>query len=108
MVQGSRGQYSLGPGEVGCLVQQLDFIAFTNHSFREHGAIDTGRAFMRLHDGFHSAGTAGSDFQKTVEAQTPLGRIGQPDDIGPVAVFFASEDARWVTGQALLVSGGRR
>jgi 3-oxoacyl-[acyl-carrier protein] reductase len=43
-----------------------------------------------------------------VEAQTPLGRIGQPDDIGPVAVFLASEDARWVTGQALLVSGGYR
>ena len=59
-------------------------------------------------EGFHSAGIAGSDFQKTVEAQTPLGRIGQPDDIGPVAVFLASEDARWVTGQALLVSGGHR
>jgi NAD(P)-dependent dehydrogenase (short-subunit alcohol dehydrogenase family) len=37
---------------------------------------------------FHSAGIAGSDFQKTVEAQTPLGRIGQPDDIGPVASFL--------------------
>ena len=59
-------------------------------------------------EGFHSAGIAGSDFQKTVEAQTPLGRIGQPDDIGPVAVFLASEDARWVTGQALLVSGGHQ
>ena len=59
-------------------------------------------------EGFHSGGIAGSDFQKTVEAQTPLGRIGQPDDIGPVAVFLASEDARWVTGQSLLVSGGHR
>src|SRR5207248_1169395 len=59
-------------------------------------------------EGFHSAGIAGSDFQKTVEAQTPLGRIGQPDDIGPVAVFLASEDARWITGQSLLVSGGHR
>ena len=59
-------------------------------------------------EGFHSAGIAGSDFQKTVEAQTPLGRIGQPDDIGPVAVFLASEDSRWVTGQALLVSGGQK
>jgi 3-oxoacyl-[acyl-carrier protein] reductase len=55
---------------------------------------------------FHSAGIAGSDFQKTVEAQTPLGRISQLDDISPVAVFLASEDARWVTGQTLLVSGG--
>jgi 3-oxoacyl-[acyl-carrier protein] reductase len=59
-------------------------------------------------EGFHSAGIAGSDFQKTVEAQTPLGRIGQPDDIGPVAVFLASEDSRWITGQALLVSGGQK
>lgn len=59
-------------------------------------------------EGFHSAGIAGSDFQKTVETQTPLGRIGQPDDIGPVAVFLASEDARWVTGQAILVSGGHQ
>ena len=59
-------------------------------------------------EGFHSAGIAGSDFQKTVEAQTPLGRIGQPDDIDPVAVFLASEDARWVTSQALLVSGGHQ
>jgi 3-oxoacyl-[acyl-carrier protein] reductase len=59
-------------------------------------------------EGLHSVGIAGSDFQKTVEAQTPLGRIGQPDDIGPVAVFLASADAHWVTGQALLVSGGHR
>ena len=58
-------------------------------------------------EGFHSAGIAGSDFQKTVEAQTPLGRIGQPDDIGPVAVFLASEDSGWITGQTLLVSGGQ-
>lgn len=59
-------------------------------------------------EGFHSAGLAGSDFQKTVEANTALGRIGQPDDIGPVAVFLASEDSRWITGQVHLVSGGYR
>jgi 3-oxoacyl-[acyl-carrier protein] reductase len=59
-------------------------------------------------EGFHTAGIAGSDFQKTVEAQTPLGRIGQPEDIGPVAVFLASEDSGWITGQALLVSGGQK
>jgi 3-oxoacyl-[acyl-carrier protein] reductase len=57
-------------------------------------------------EGFHSAGIAESDFRKTVEAETPLGRIGQPDDIGPVAVFLASEDSGWITGQTLLVSGG--
>jgi 3-oxoacyl-[acyl-carrier protein] reductase len=59
-------------------------------------------------EGFRSAGLAGSDFQKSVEAQTPLGRIGEPNDIGPVAVFLASEDSRWITGETLLVSGGQR
>ncbi len=59
-------------------------------------------------EGFHTAGIAGSEMQKMVEGQTPLGRIGQPDDIGPVAVFLASEDSRWITGQAILVSGGHK
>jgi 3-oxoacyl-[acyl-carrier protein] reductase len=57
-------------------------------------------------EGLHSTGIAASDFPKFVEAQTPLGRIGQPDDVGPVAVFLASDDSGWVTGQTLLVSGG--
>jgi 3-oxoacyl-[acyl-carrier protein] reductase len=60
-------------------------------------------------EGIHAAGFAESDFQKTVEAGTPLGgRIGQPEDIGKAAVFFASEDAGWVTGQTVLVAGGYR
>ena len=58
-------------------------------------------------EGVHTAGIIGTDFHKTVEAQTPLGRIGQPADIGPVAVFLASEDSGWITGQTLLVSGGQ-
>jgi 3-oxoacyl-[acyl-carrier protein] reductase len=58
-------------------------------------------------EGVHTAGIIGSDLQKTVETQTPLGRIGQPDDIGPVAVFLASADSGWVTGETLLVSGGQ-
>jgi 3-oxoacyl-[acyl-carrier protein] reductase len=58
-------------------------------------------------EGVHTAGFIGTDFHKTLEAQTPLGRIGQPDDIGPVAVFLASSDSGWVTGQTLLVSGGQ-
>jgi 3-oxoacyl-[acyl-carrier protein] reductase len=41
-------------------------------------------------------------------AQTPLGRVGQPDDIGAVAVFLASDDARWLTGEKLAASGGLR
>ena len=58
-------------------------------------------------EGLHATGIAASDFPKMIEAQTPLGRIGQPDDIGPVAVFLASEDSGWITGQTLLVSGGQ-
>jgi 3-oxoacyl-[acyl-carrier protein] reductase len=57
-------------------------------------------------EGTRSAGIVGSDFEKQMLQQTPLGRIGQPDDIAPVAVFLASDDARWVTGEILAVSGG--
>src|SRR5690349_14292954 len=59
-------------------------------------------------EGLHAAGIAASDFRKTVEAQTPLGRIGQPDDIARVAVFYASDDAGWITGQTLVLAGGQR
>jgi len=59
-------------------------------------------------EGFHAAGIAESDFREQVEAQTPLGRIGQPEDIASVAVFLASADSGWVTGQTLVVSGGNR
>jgi NAD(P)-dependent dehydrogenase (short-subunit alcohol dehydrogenase family) len=45
---------------------------------------------------------------ETVEAQVPLGRVGQPDDIAPTAVYLASSDSKYMTGQALLVSGGLR
>ena len=57
-------------------------------------------------EGLHSTGIAGSDFRKAVESQTPLGRIGQPQDIGRAAVFFASDDAGWVTGQIVIAAGG--
>jgi len=59
-------------------------------------------------EGTHSAGFIGSDFQKQFEAQTPLGRIGQPEDIAPIAVFLASTDSGWLTGETLLASGGLR
>ena len=59
-------------------------------------------------EGFHAAGIAESDFRKKVEAETPLGRIAQPEDIARAAVFFASPDAGWVTGQALTLAGGQR
>jgi 3-oxoacyl-[acyl-carrier protein] reductase len=59
-------------------------------------------------EGVHAAGIAESDFRKAVESQTPLGRIAQPDDIAKAAVFFASDDAGWVTGQTLILAGGMR
>jgi 3-oxoacyl-[acyl-carrier protein] reductase len=59
-------------------------------------------------EGVHTAGFLGSDFQKQLEAQTPLGRIGQPEDVAPIAVFLASQDSGWLTGETLLASGGLR
>ena len=59
-------------------------------------------------EGFRAGGFAESDFRKQIEAQTPLGRIGQPRDIAPTAVFLASADAGWITGETLLVGGGLR
>jgi 3-oxoacyl-[acyl-carrier protein] reductase len=59
-------------------------------------------------EGTHSAGIIESDFHKQVEAQTPLGRIGQPKDIAAAAVFFASTDADWINGEVLVIAGGFR
>jgi 3-oxoacyl-[acyl-carrier protein] reductase len=59
-------------------------------------------------EGLHSTGIAESDFRKQVEATTPLGRVGQPDDIAPAAVFFASADSGWITGETLYITGGSR
>jgi 3-oxoacyl-[acyl-carrier protein] reductase len=59
-------------------------------------------------EGVHAAGIAESDFRKEVEARTPLGRIGQPQDIAPAAVFLASSDAAWITGETLVIAGGLR
>ena len=59
-------------------------------------------------EGLHSAGMVESDFRKQIEAQTPLGRIGQPQDIATVAAFLASADSAWITGETFLVAGGYR
>jgi len=59
-------------------------------------------------EGTHSGGVIGSDFEKAAIAQTPLGRIGQPGDIASIAVFLASEDSAWLTGEQLLATGGLR
>jgi len=59
-------------------------------------------------EGTHAAGAIGSDFQVWYERLTPLGRIGQVQDIAPIVSFLASDDAGWVTGEIILASGGMR
>jgi 3-oxoacyl-[acyl-carrier protein] reductase len=59
-------------------------------------------------EGVRELGMLGSDFEKHIVAQTPLGRLGQPDDIAPVAVFLASDESRWLTGERVVASGGLR
>ncbi|MBI4662490.1 MAG: glucose 1-dehydrogenase [Verrucomicrobia bacterium] len=57
-------------------------------------------------EGVHAAGIAESEMRKQVQAQTPLGRIGQPQDIATAAVFLASPDSAWITGETLTIAGG--
>jgi len=59
-------------------------------------------------EGFQDGGFSGSDFEKQAISQTPLGRIGRSNDIAPVAVFLASLDSAWVTGETIRVTGGLR
>ncbi|WP_027819395.1 glucose 1-dehydrogenase [Paraburkholderia bannensis] len=59
-------------------------------------------------EGTHSAGVIGSDFEAAAVSQTPLGRVGHPDDIASIAVFLASDDAKWLTGEHIVASGGMR
>ena len=57
-------------------------------------------------EGTHTVGMIGSDFEKQMIAQTPLGRLGQPQDIAPVATFLASPESGWITGEVIQVAGG--
>ncbi len=59
-------------------------------------------------EGVHTAGLAEGEFRSRVELQTPLGRIGQPEDVAPTVAFLVSPDAGWVTGETLYVAGGFR
>ena len=59
-------------------------------------------------EGLHSAGMSEGEFRKQIEAQTPLGRIGKPEDIAPTVVFLASSDSSWITGETWYISGGNR
>lgn len=57
-------------------------------------------------EGTHTSGVIGSDFEKVLIEHTPLGRMGQPEDIAKVALFLASDDSAWITGEKISVSGG--
>lgn len=57
-------------------------------------------------EGTHAAGAAGGEFEKLAVAGTPLGRAGQPEDIAPPVAFLASDEAHWITGETIFVSGG--
>jgi 3-oxoacyl-[acyl-carrier protein] reductase len=63
---------------------------------------------MVITEGLATAGVSEGDFRKKMEADTPLGRIGQPKDIATAAVFFASSDSAWINGETLVIAGGLR
>jgi 3-oxoacyl-[acyl-carrier protein] reductase len=63
---------------------------------------------MVITEGVVTAGFHEGDMRNTFESMTPLGRVGQTDDIAPAAVFFASDDSKWITGETLLIAGGLR
>jgi 3-oxoacyl-[acyl-carrier protein] reductase len=63
---------------------------------------------MVITDGVISAGFHESDMRKMFESQTPLGRVGETEDIAPAAILFASDDSAWITGETLRIAGGLR
>ena len=63
---------------------------------------------MVITEGVKTGGFDQGDFRKSLESQTPLSRIGEPKDIAPAAVFFASDDSSWITGETLIIAGGLR
>ena len=65
-------------------------------------------ALFLLSYGLHATGVISTDFEKKITADTPLGRLGQLEDIAKVAVFLASDESRWITGERVVVSGGLR
>ena len=63
---------------------------------------------MVITEGVVTGGFHEGDMRNMFESMTPLGRVGQTDDIAPAAVFFASDDSKWVTGETLIIAGGLR
>ena len=75
---------------------------------RRHVRVNSINPGMIETEGVRAAGMNEGDFRNWIESQSPLGRIGQTDDIAPTAVFLASADSKYMTGETLLVSGGIR
>ena len=63
---------------------------------------------MVITEGAIAGGYTEGEMRKMFESQTPLGRVGETDDIAPAAVFFASDDSKWITGETLVIAGGLR
>ena len=86
--------------------------AITRTLAKELGArkirVNAIRPGMVITEGVMTGGFHESDFRTMLESQTPLGRVGQTDDIAPAAVFFASDDSKWITGETLIIAGGLR
>ena len=86
--------------------------AITGSLAKELGArhirVNAVRPGMVETEGTHTGGFTTGDFRKQLESQTPLGRIGQPEDIATAVVFLASSDSAWITGETLLIAGGLR
>jgi 3-oxoacyl-[acyl-carrier protein] reductase len=97
----STSVYSSTKGAVDTITKSLAKELGTRHI--RVNAINPG---LVITEGTHTAGIVGSDFEKEVVATTPLGRVGQPEDIALPVSFLASDDARWITGETIYVSGG--
>ena len=91
--------YKLGPLE-----------ATTEEEFHRQIRVNSINPGATATEGARAAGVigVGSDFEKQMIAMTPLGRIGQPSDIAPIAVFLASDESGWLTGEIIVASGGQR
>jgi 3-oxoacyl-[acyl-carrier protein] reductase len=97
-------------GEGGSIINIVD--AITGVLARELGPkkirVNTVNPGMVITEGTQDGGFAGSEMETWIVSQTPLGRVGQPEDIAKVAVFLASDDAGWLTGEQVLTGGGLR
>jgi 3-oxoacyl-[acyl-carrier protein] reductase len=104
---------SMTPGETAVYTASKGAVdAITGVFAKEFGArkirVNSINPGIVATEGTQTAGVLGSDFEKGLVDQTPLGRVGQPGDIASVAVFLASDDSAWLTGEHVLVSGGLR